>query len=146
MRGPGGDGVADCGKRTSPRQISRIARTARSALPPAGSSALRGVPRASPDIRKSNIGRQVEATPDWNEALEEGWLLTRGGGYVLQVEPEQLDADRFERPLSHASEELACGDAAVARARLHDALALWRGSPTSRTSPEMRSTGSKSRA
>ena len=31
------------------------------------------------------------------KALGEGLLLTRGGGYVLELAPEQLDADRFER-------------------------------------------------
>jgi YVTN family beta-propeller protein len=59
--------------------------------------------------------------------LGEGLLLTRGGGYVLELEPQQLDADRFERALSEAREELARGDAAAARDLLRDALGLWRG-------------------
>jgi YVTN family beta-propeller protein len=61
--------------------------------------------------------------------LGEGLLLTRGGGYVLELEPEQLDADRFERALSRAREELARGDVAVAGDLLRGALGLWRGPP-----------------
>ena len=31
------------------------------------------------------------------KALGEGVLVTRGGGYVLEVEADQVDVDRFER-------------------------------------------------
>jgi YVTN family beta-propeller protein len=61
------------------------------------------------------------------KALGEGLLLTRGGGYVLELAPEQLDADRFEDAVSQVQEEIARGEVAVARDRLRDALDLWRG-------------------
>jgi YVTN family beta-propeller protein len=63
------------------------------------------------------------------KALGEGLLLTRGGGYVLELVPEQLDADRFEQAVSEAREELGRGEVAAARDLLRDALGLWRGSP-----------------
>jgi WD40 repeat protein/DNA-binding SARP family transcriptional activator len=56
-------------------------------------------------------------------------LRTRKGGYVLELEPDQLDAARFERLLADGRTLLAAGDHAGASARLHEGLALWRGSP-----------------
>ncbi len=47
--------------------------------------------------------------------LGEGRLLTREPGYVLQVDPSELDVARFE--------------SLVAARRLPEALAMWRGSP-----------------
>jgi len=56
-------------------------------------------------------------------------LLTRRGGYMLAVEPEQLDAAMFERLIDEGRASLARGDPAPASARLAEALRLWRGSP-----------------
>lgn len=56
-------------------------------------------------------------------------LVTRGGGYVLALEPEQLDAMMFERLLDHGRALLASGDADAALARLGEALSLWHGPP-----------------
>jgi WD40 repeat protein/DNA-binding SARP family transcriptional activator/energy-coupling factor transporter ATP-binding protein EcfA2 len=56
-------------------------------------------------------------------------LETRAPGYVLRVEPEQIDANRFERELDAAAAELQSGDASGAAARLREALRLWRGPP-----------------
>jgi WD40 repeat protein/DNA-binding SARP family transcriptional activator len=56
-------------------------------------------------------------------------LRTRRGGYVLELEPEQLDAVRFERLLADGRSLLADGDHAGASARLREGLALWRGPP-----------------
>jgi DNA-binding SARP family transcriptional activator len=59
---------------------------------------------------------------------EAGALLeTRSPGYVLHVEPEQLDAVRFERLVDAASDDLTRDEDARAAARLREALALWRG-------------------
>ena len=54
-------------------------------------------------------------------------LLTRPPGYLLEVEPSELDLQRFERLLAEGHEALARGDAGRASDVLHDALALWRG-------------------
>ena len=56
-------------------------------------------------------------------------LVTQAAGYRLQVEPDELDLDRFERLLGEGRAALARGDAALAVARLRDALSLWRGPP-----------------
>jgi YVTN family beta-propeller protein len=54
-------------------------------------------------------------------------LLTRPPGYLLEVEPDDLDLQRFERLLAEGHEALAEGDAERAAIVLHQALALWRG-------------------
>jgi WD40 repeat protein/DNA-binding SARP family transcriptional activator len=56
-------------------------------------------------------------------------LLTRRGGYVLELEPGQLDAAVFERRLEEGRVLLAQSDAAAASARLAEGLHLWRGPP-----------------
>ena len=59
-----------------------------------------------------------------NERLE-----TRGHGYLLALESEQLDLGRFERLLAEGRELLAEGEAERAGEALRAALALWRGRP-----------------
>jgi YVTN family beta-propeller protein len=54
-------------------------------------------------------------------------LLTRPPGYLLELEPEELDARRFERLLTEGRKRLADGDAEHAARVLQEALALWRG-------------------
>ena len=53
-------------------------------------------------------------------------IATRGGGYALEVEPDQVDAVRFVRLLDLAA---AAPDPATQRDRLAEALGLWRGTP-----------------
>ena len=60
------------------------------------------------------------------KALPPDVLTTRAPGYVLRVEPEQLDLHRFERLADEGRRLLARGLAADAAERLRDALALWR--------------------
>lgn len=52
-------------------------------------------------------------------------VVTRSPGYVLRVEPGQLDLDRFEGLLREAREQ----EPAERLSTLSEALALWRGSP-----------------
>jgi DNA-binding SARP family transcriptional activator len=54
-------------------------------------------------------------------------LVTRPPGYVLRLEPDELDALRFERLLADGRGALAAGRSESAAATLRDALALWRG-------------------
>jgi DNA-binding SARP family transcriptional activator len=56
-------------------------------------------------------------------------LLSRGGGYLISLEPDQLDLHRFERLASEGRRALAEGDALSALASLRDALDLWHGPP-----------------
>ena len=46
---------------------------------------------------------------------------------MLRVEPDELDADRFERLLSEGRTAGEAKDHATAARRLHEALELWRG-------------------
>jgi peptide/nickel transport system substrate-binding protein len=65
------------------------------------------------------------------KALGNGRLETRGQGYLLALQPDELDLDRFERLLSDGRELLAEGEAGHAADALRAALALWRGPPLS---------------
>lgn len=60
------------------------------------------------------------------KALGDGRLQGRPPGYLLVVEPAELDADRFEALVSEARKALPI-DPTVAIATFEDALALWRG-------------------
>ncbi|SNQ47910.1 putative ATPase [Frankia canadensis] len=53
----------------------------------------------------------------------------RAAGYRLAVEPDAVDAVRFERLVGDGREALRLGDAARAAATLRSALDLWRGPP-----------------
>lgn len=53
-------------------------------------------------------------------------VLSRANGYLLNVAPENVDALRFAALLDHAQGVSDPGDE---RAALHEALALWRGTP-----------------
>ena len=54
-------------------------------------------------------------------------LAGQGGGYVITVQPDQLDAARFERLVGAGRDALGRGEAAAAAGRFGEALALWRG-------------------
>src|SRR4249919_435434 len=61
------------------------------------------------------------------KALPHDVLSTRSPGYVLRVEPDELDLHRFERLVDEGRSLLARGLAADASERLRGALSLWRG-------------------
>jgi predicted ATPase/DNA-binding SARP family transcriptional activator len=65
------------------------------------------------------------------KALGEGAarLVTRPNGYLLQLEPGELDLDRCERLAHLGREALASEDRGRAAEQLREALALWRGPP-----------------
>jgi DNA-binding SARP family transcriptional activator/ABC-type transport system substrate-binding protein len=54
-------------------------------------------------------------------------LLTRSGGYVLEIDPESVDVNRFERLLEEGRRANAEGRAKDATDALRSALGLWRG-------------------
>ena len=58
-----------------------------------------------------------------------GVIATHEHGYELALDPERLDADRFERLVAEGRRELAAGQHARAASTLEGALALWRGPP-----------------
>jgi YVTN family beta-propeller protein len=62
-------------------------------------------------------------------ALGDGLLVTEGRGYVLRVEPGQLDVGRFETLVAQGRGALEQGDALTAAAVLREAIEVWRGPP-----------------
>src|SRR5215475_5042520 len=57
----------------------------------------------------------------------EAALVARGGGYAIGVEPDRVDAARFERLVGAGRDALGRGEAAAAADRFGEALGLWRG-------------------
>lgn len=57
----------------------------------------------------------------------DGVLHTQHPGYVLRLDPGQLDADRFSRLAEEGKTALEERDPETAVAKLQEALALWRG-------------------
>jgi DNA-binding SARP family transcriptional activator/ABC-type branched-subunit amino acid transport system substrate-binding protein len=56
-------------------------------------------------------------------------LETRGPGYVLRVDAEDIDSEVFRTKLEQARRALADGKPEEAAPQLREALALWRGPP-----------------
>ena len=83
-------------------------------------------PTAARDTVKVYVGR-LRKTLSQNGSPER--LVTRGGGYLLRVEPDELDLRRFERLVDEGSRANADGDAKTAASILREALALWHGPP-----------------
>src|SRR5215217_2615241 len=61
------------------------------------------------------------------KALGDARLTRRAPGYVLHVEADELDLDRFECLSREGREALARGDPREAAIALRSALALWQG-------------------
>jgi len=81
-------------------------------------------PPTAPSIVHGYV-RKIRAAIDGTGAQ----VITRGGGYVLEVLAESIDAKRFERLANDGRRALAVGDADHAQRLLTEALALWRGDP-----------------
>jgi WD40 repeat protein/DNA-binding SARP family transcriptional activator len=60
-------------------------------------------------------------------AGDEPRLVARAPGYLLRVEPGELDLERFERLVVDGREALAAGDAVAAVECFREAEALWEG-------------------
>jgi DNA-binding SARP family transcriptional activator/tetratricopeptide (TPR) repeat protein len=70
-------------------------------------------------------------------AKEYRLIRTEPNGYVLAVEPGQVDLHRFRARVREADVAAAAGDRETETARLHEALALWRGRPLSNVPSEL---------
>ena len=67
--------------------------------------------------------------------LGDGAIEAQGSGYVLRTDPDQLDADRFER-LAKEGHDLSRSDQTAAASKLREALGLWHGMPWSDVADE----------
>jgi DNA-binding SARP family transcriptional activator len=81
---------------------------------------------APPVTAVTQVQRQIS---DLRKVLGADAIETRSPGYVLHVEPEHLDLNRFERATYDADQALEHGDAHAAAELLEHGLALWRGAP-----------------
>jgi predicted ATPase/DNA-binding SARP family transcriptional activator len=63
-------------------------------------------------------------------------LLRQGNGYVLSIEPAELDASQFEQLAAEGRAALARHDADMASRHLHEALSVWRGTALAEFSDE----------
>ena len=78
-------------------------------------------------VHVSRLRKALAAGGDGNGSA--GLVLTREHGYELRLDPERLDAARFERLLAEGRSELAAGRPERAASTLERGLALWRGPP-----------------
>jgi DNA-binding SARP family transcriptional activator len=78
-------------------------------------------------VHISALRRTLE--PDRRRGEPPGIVLTQGSGYVLRVDPANVDAWRFEAGTLEACRELAGGRPRRVREKADEALSLWRGQP-----------------
>jgi DNA-binding SARP family transcriptional activator len=75
----------------------------------------------------SNLRRVLEPERGPREAPTV--LLTRPPGYLVRIEADDLDLQRFPRLVEEGDRAVSAGDPASGIALLDQALALWRGEP-----------------
>src|SRR5262245_39342285 len=78
------------------------------------------VPESAPKMVQIYVSQLRKVLPD-------GVLQTRPPGYLVELEPEAVDATRFAQLRAEGRAALGAGDSETAAARLREALALWRG-------------------
>ena len=76
-----------------------------------------------------NISRLRKALAQAAPSDSVGLVLTREHGYELRLDPERLDAHRFERLVAEGRRALAASQPRRAQSLIEEALALWRGEP-----------------
>ena len=82
-------------------------------------------PQTAAKVLQNHVSRLRRALGDG----EGQRLQTRGHGYLLAADGDEVDVDRFEALVREGGKALAEAQPADARARLLEALALWRGPP-----------------
>jgi DNA-binding SARP family transcriptional activator/tetratricopeptide (TPR) repeat protein len=75
------------------------------------------------------VSRLRKALADADGDAAAGMIVTREHGYELRLDPERLDAHRFERLVTEGRSDLAAGRPQPAASALEGALSLWRGQP-----------------
>ena len=70
------------------------------------------------------------------KAVSKSALVTRGNGYAIELEPDTLDLERFERLGGEGREALSKQRPERAADAFREALSLWRGDPLAEFSAE----------
>ncbi|WP_241779770.1 AfsR/SARP family transcriptional regulator [Streptomyces natalensis] len=86
-------------------------------------------PRHAVATLQSHVSHLRRALHTVTEMGQLSVLRHRTPGYVLHLDPEQVDACRFERLVTDGRRLLEQRDPRTAQARLTEALGLWHGSP-----------------
>jgi DNA-binding SARP family transcriptional activator len=84
-------------------------------------------PATAPKALQVHISRLRKALVAVGGDGSDRLLVTREHGYELRLDPERLDARRFEQLLAEGRAQLTAGRAQLAAATLEEALLLWRG-------------------
>jgi DNA-binding SARP family transcriptional activator len=85
-------------------------------------------PRTAGDLVQGYVSRLRQALRRYRGAEPYSRRLrTEASGYLLQVAPDELDLDRFERLVDQAHQAIAAHDLELATGTLRQALGLWRG-------------------
>jgi len=82
-----------------------------------------GIPPQSADVTLRNYILRLRQ----NTGSAGARIVTRNGGYLIDVDEEELDLHRFGRLRAVAAEALGAGQAGRAVQVLNEAFALWRG-------------------
>jgi YVTN family beta-propeller protein len=85
-------------------------------------------PATAPKALQVHVSRLRRALDDHGDASD-SVLLTRGRGYLIRVEPGELDLDRFRGLVEEGRGALGAGDLEEAANLFRVGLALWRGPP-----------------
>jgi DNA-binding SARP family transcriptional activator len=86
-------------------------------------------PSAAGKTLQMHISRLRKALGGEDGTGSAGAITTRERGYRLEIDPDQLDAHRFESLVTKGRAELAAGRPEPAMAALDAALGLWHGAP-----------------
>ena len=78
-------------------------------------------------VHVSQLRKVLEPNRRSGEAGE--LLCTQSPGYLLRLDPEQLDIERFKRLYDEGREAMSKGNPETAAAKIGEALTLWRGAP-----------------
>ena len=85
-------------------------------------------PNSALNTLQSYVSRlRTVLDPDRASGTASDLIVGQPNGYLLAVDPEQVDAFVFQRLAAAGREALRAGDPASAETILTDALALWRG-------------------
>ena len=94
-------------------------------------------PRTAEDLVHEYVSRLRRALRRCQTTQAASRLRTQPSGYVLQVEPDELDLDHFEQLVDQAQQTMAAHDLETATRILRQALGLWRGSALANLPPSL---------
>lgn len=90
---------------------------------------LWGAQRPESGVKALQVGVSQLRRAFVDAGVERSIVVTRAPGYVVEIDADELDLNRFEQLVGRGEELLRTGDAEAAAGSLRDALALWRGEP-----------------